>query len=103
MTVTYQDPCHLAHGQRVRGQPRKLLQAIPGLKLNEMEAPTAAAAAPVSTTLPIPACRSHLLQEKMQSMAATQAGAVVAPNPGCMLQLRYGARQLWTRSSKCIT
>jgi Fe-S oxidoreductase len=35
----------------------------------------------------------HLLQEKMQAIAATKAGAVVAPNPGCMLQLRYGARE----------
>ena len=29
----------------------------------------------------------------MQAIAATKAGAVVAPNPGCMLQLRYGARE----------
>ena len=28
--VTYQDSCHLAHGQRVRSAPRKLLAAIPG-------------------------------------------------------------------------
>jgi glycolate oxidase iron-sulfur subunit len=34
-----------------------------------------------------------LLQEKMQSVGATQAQAVVAPNPGCMLQLRYGAQR----------
>jgi glycolate oxidase iron-sulfur subunit len=33
-----------------------------------------------------------LLKQKMQAVAATQAEAVVAPNPGCMLQLRYGAR-----------
>src|SRR5262249_26136925 len=29
--VTYQDSCHLAHGQRVRSAPRKLLSAVPGL------------------------------------------------------------------------
>jgi Fe-S oxidoreductase len=29
----------------------------------------------------------------MQSVAATKAEAVVAPNPGCMLQLRYGAQR----------
>jgi Fe-S oxidoreductase len=29
VTVTYQDSCHLAHGQRVRTQPRKLLRAVP--------------------------------------------------------------------------
>jgi len=35
----------------------------------------------------------HLLREKMQAIAATRAEAVVAPNPGCMLQLRYGAER----------
>ena len=32
-----------------------------------------------------------LLKEKMQSVSAAHADAVVAPNPGCLLQLRYGA------------
>jgi Fe-S oxidoreductase len=34
----------------------------------------------------------HLLREKMQLVGATSADAIVAPNPGCMLQLRNGAR-----------
>jgi Fe-S oxidoreductase len=29
----------------------------------------------------------------MQSVASTEADSVVAPNPGCMLQLRYGSQQ----------
>ena len=35
----------------------------------------------------------ELLREKMASIASTGAEAVVAPNPGCMLQLRYGAKR----------
>jgi glycolate oxidase iron-sulfur subunit len=35
-TVTYQDSCHLAHGQRIRSAPRKLLAAVPGLTFREM-------------------------------------------------------------------
>ena len=35
-TVTYQDSCHLVHGQKIRNAPRQLLRAIPGLKLREM-------------------------------------------------------------------
>ena len=34
--VTYQDSCHLAHGQRVRSAPRELLRQVPGLTLKEM-------------------------------------------------------------------
>ena len=28
--VTWDDPCHLLHGQKIRAQPRALLAAIPG-------------------------------------------------------------------------
>jgi glycolate oxidase iron-sulfur subunit len=93
MTVTYQDPCHLAHGQRVRAQPRKLLQAIPGLKLVEMEGSERCCGSAGIYNITHARMSQSLLSEKMQAVAATRAGAIVAPNPGCMLQLRYGARQ----------
>jgi glycolate oxidase iron-sulfur subunit len=35
-TVTYQEPCHLAHAQRITAQPRSLLAQVPGLELVEM-------------------------------------------------------------------
>jgi glycolate oxidase iron-sulfur subunit len=92
-TVTYQDPCHLAHGQRVRDQPRKLLRAIPGLELKEMTGADHCCGSAGIYNITHPDMSRHLLQEKMQAIAATKAGAVVAPNPGCMLQLRYGARE----------
>jgi Fe-S oxidoreductase len=93
MTVTYQDPCHLAHGQKVRAQPRKLLQAIPGLKLIEMPASDSCCGSAGIYNLTHSGMSQHLLKEKMQSVAATHAEAIVAPNPGCMLQLRYGAQR----------
>src|SRR5438309_11829568 len=35
-TVTYQESCHLAHGQRIRKPPRQLLAAVPGLTFREL-------------------------------------------------------------------
>ena len=93
MTVTYQDPCHLAHGQRIRNQPRQLLQAIPGLRLVEMEGADRCCGSAGIYNLTHGEMSQQLLQEKMQSVAATHADAVVAPNPGCMLQLTYGAKK----------
>ena len=93
MTVTYQDPCHLAHGQRVRSQPRNLLQAIPGLQLKEMDGSDRCCGSAGIYNLTHPGMSQYLLKEKMQSVASTEADSVVAPNPGCMLQLRYGARE----------
>ena len=93
MTVTYQDPCHLAHGQRIRTQPRDLLRAIPGLKLVEMEGADRCCGSAGIYNLTHPEMSQHLLEEKMRAAAATGAEAVVAPNPGCMLQWRFGARR----------
>jgi glycolate oxidase iron-sulfur subunit len=93
LTVTYQDPCHLVHGQRIRNQPRKLLQSIPGLTLVEMEGSDRCCGSAGIYNLTHADMSQHLLEEKMQSVAATKAEAVVAPNPGCMLQLRYGAQR----------
>jgi glycolate oxidase iron-sulfur subunit len=39
-----------------------------------------------------PSMSQHLLKEKMQAVTAANADAIVAPNPGCMLQLRYGGQ-----------
>ena len=92
LTVTYQDPCHLAHGQKVRSQPRQLLQAIPGLKLIEMEGADRCCGSAGIYNITHAGMSQHLLKEKMQSVGATTAEAMVAPNPGCMLQLAYGAK-----------
>ncbi len=92
ITVTYQDPCHLAHGQRVRNQPRALLRAIPGLELREMEGADRCCGSAGIYNITHPEMSRQLLEEKIRAVAATGASAVVAPNPGCMLQLNYGAR-----------
>lgn len=92
LTVTYQDPCHLAHGQRVRAEPRALLAAVPGIVLKEMEASDRCCGSAGIYNVVQPEMADVLLREKMEAIRATGAAAVVAPNPGCMLQLRYGAK-----------
>jgi len=93
ISVTYQDPCQLAHGQRVRNQPRNLLKTIPELHLKEMDGSDRCCGSAGIYNITHPGMSQHLLKEKMQSVAATQAEVVIAPNPGCMLQLRYGSQQ----------
>jgi Fe-S oxidoreductase len=93
MTVTYQDPCHLAHGQKVRNQPRKLLQSIPGLTFTEQEGSDRCCGSAGIYNITHPDMSQHLLEEKMQAIGTTGAEAVVAPNPGCMLQLGYGSKR----------
>jgi glycolate oxidase iron-sulfur subunit len=90
--VTYQDACHLAHAQRIRKQPRDLIQSIPGVELVEMRHPEiCCGAAGLYSTLE-PSMSTRILQEKTDDVLATRAEIVVAANPGCQMQLAAGIR-----------
>ncbi len=91
VVVTYSDPCHLAHGQGVRAEPRALLGAIPGVTVREMDPPDRCCGSAGIYNLLEPEMADEVLREKMEAVRATGAAVVVAPNPGCMIQLRYGA------------
>jgi Fe-S oxidoreductase len=93
LTVTYQDPCHLAHGQKVRLQPRQLLAAIPGLRLVEMDGADRCCGSAGIYNVTNPQMSQEVLREKMHSVGRTGVQGIVAPNPGCMLQLQYGAHR----------
>lgn len=92
ITATYQDSCHLAHGQRVRTQPRKLLQSVPGLEFREMPlADICCGSAGIYNVLQNEMSMA-VLDKKMENVNRTGAQVIVTANPGCMLQLEAGAR-----------
>jgi glycolate oxidase iron-sulfur subunit len=92
LRVTYQDSCHLLHGQRVRNAPRQLLRAIPGLELVELpHSDICCGSAGVYNVTQTQASLA-LLEDKMHHAAATRAETIVTANPGCLLQLRAGAQ-----------
>ncbi|MGI8550008.1 MAG: (Fe-S)-binding protein [Dehalococcoidia bacterium] len=89
-TVTYQEPCHLAHAQRIAAAPRTLLAAIPGLKLVEMaEASLCCGSAGIYSIIQ-PQMSADLRDRKLSHALATEAQIIATANPGCMLQLRAG-------------
>ena len=93
LKVAYQDACHLAHGQGIRLQPRKLLSQIPGLELvNLKDSDTCCGSAGIYNLVQ-PEMSDALLKRKMSNIAATGAQAVATGNAGCMMQLRLGVRQ----------
>jgi glycolate oxidase iron-sulfur subunit len=90
--VTYQDSCHLAHGQRIRTQPRKLLRAVPGLVLREMPmSDLCCGSAGIYNVLQNEMAMT-ILKSKMDYVNMTGAEVIVTANPGCMLQLKAGAK-----------
>jgi glycolate oxidase iron-sulfur subunit len=96
LRVTYQDACHLVHGQGIRNQPRQLLRKIPGLELIEMNDSDVCCGSAGIYNLTHPDVSVQLLDQKMDNVLATGAHAVVAPNPGCSMQLAYGAQRKGT-------
>jgi glycolate oxidase iron-sulfur subunit len=91
-TVTYQDSCHLAHGQKVRSAPRKLLSVVPGLTLREMSGADVCCGSAGIYNVTQTEMSTQILASKMKMVNATEAGIVATANPGCMLQLQAGVR-----------
>ncbi len=93
MTVTYHDPCHVVHGQKIRAEPRRLLAQVPGLKVVDLvEADWCCGSAGIYN-LTEPEMAGRLLRRKAGHILATGAEAVVTANPGCILQIVQGLRQ----------
>jgi glycolate dehydrogenase iron-sulfur subunit len=90
--VTYQDSCHLLHGQKIREAPRQLLRAIPGVEFVELPfADICCGSAGVYNVTETKASLD-LLAEKMAFARSTNAQIIATANPGCLLQLRAGAK-----------
>ena len=91
--VSYHDACHLSHGQKIRLQPRKLLQQIPGLKLVEMdEADTCCGSAGVYNVTE-PEMARQLLDRKLENLKATGASIIATGNPGCLAWIAAGLKE----------
>ena len=89
--VTYQDSCHLLHGQKVREAPRALLRAIPGLELVELPYSDICCGSAGVYNITQTEASLELLAEKMKHASSTKAAMIVTANPGCLLQMRAGA------------
>jgi glycolate oxidase iron-sulfur subunit len=92
MRVTYQDSCHLLHGQRIRNAPRQLLRAIPSLDFVELPYSEICCGSAGVYNVTETQAALDLLADKMQNASATQAQIIATANPGCLLQLRAGTQ-----------
>lgn len=92
-SATYHDACHLAHGQKVVGPPRQLLEAIPGLKLAPLpEADMCCGSAGIYNVTQ-PKMARALLERKWKNVESTGAQWVVLGNPGCHAWIAQAAKE----------
>ena len=92
LRVAYHDPCHLAHGQGVRREPRELLRRLPGIELVELTNADWCCGSAGVYNLTHPEMADAQLERKLDSIARVMPEVVVASNPGCLLHMERGAR-----------
>jgi glycolate oxidase iron-sulfur subunit len=90
--VVYQDACHLAHGQRVRAQPRALLRAIKGVTVVDIEDAERCCGSAGIYNLTHPEISRELQQDKVRKILDASPDVIVSANPGCILQIAAGLR-----------
>jgi glycolate oxidase iron-sulfur subunit len=91
--VTYQDSCHLAHGQKVKLAPRKLLRSIPGLQFVEMPLSDLCCGSAGIYNVVHDDMAAAVLAKKMTYVNSVRPDVIATANPGCMLQLEAGVRR----------
>jgi glycolate oxidase iron-sulfur subunit len=85
--VTYQEPCHLVHAQRIAAAPRRLLAQIPGIELREMNESSLCCGSAGVYNITQPEMAERLGKRKIENALATSPTTIVTANPGCALQL----------------
>jgi Fe-S oxidoreductase/FAD/FMN-containing dehydrogenase len=90
MTVTWHDPCHMGRAGGIYEPPRQVLQAIPGVKLVEMEhnREHSHCCGGVITLVENPDTGKIVGDIRVREAEATGAEAIVASCPCCEVQLR---------------
>lgn len=87
-TVVYQDACHLQHAQKIKQQPRQLLNMIPGLTLVDCDESELCCGAAGSYNLTQPEMSDRLGNRKLDHLLQSNPDIIASANAGCSLQLQ---------------
>ncbi|MGK2965961.1 MAG: (Fe-S)-binding protein [Tepidiformaceae bacterium] len=91
--LTYQDPCHLAHAQRIKEAPRMLLDGIGGCHLIETQGADMCCGAAGIYSLVQPEMSARLRSRKADQFRKHRPGIVATANPGCQMQYEAAVRE----------
>jgi len=87
LVVTYHDPCHLAKGQGIQEQPRKLIQSVEEIEFREMRKADACCGGGGSFQFDEPNLSRSITEKKIASILETGADVVATPCPSCRMAL----------------
>ena len=89
-TVTYHEGCHLRREIGVTTQPRALIEAAPGVDLVEMEQAEVCCGFGGTFAVKYADISGAMLADKVRSVEATGADAVVSCDSTCLMQIGGG-------------
>jgi len=91
--VTYHDPCHLVHTQKITLEPRQIIRQLDGATFVELpESTWCCGSAGIYNILRYEDSMS-MLERKIRNLQSTNTEVVLTANPGCHLQLAYGIKR----------
>jgi glycolate oxidase iron-sulfur subunit len=94
LKATWDDPCHLCHGQGIHREPRQLLAEIPQLELSPLDHPEDCCGSAGIYSLQQPALARTILARKIKEIQDTGVRTLITANPGCHLWIESGLRKL---------
>jgi L-lactate dehydrogenase complex protein LldE len=86
-TVTYHDSCSGLRELGIKAQPRKLLAAVKGLKLNELPGAETCCGFGGTFAIKYPDISDKMVRDKIADIEGTGAACVLAGDLGCLLQI----------------
>jgi glycolate oxidase iron-sulfur subunit len=93
LRVACHDACHLAHAQRIRGEPRELLRGIPGVEVCEVPDGDQCCGSAGIYNLLQPDSAREIGARKVENILSTQSQLLASSNPGCTLQIQMMLRE----------
>lgn len=98
VTVAYDAPCHLLHGQRISAPPLAVLAAIPGLEQVPLADSDQCCGSAGIYNLVEPGMSNLVLAPKLANIEASGAAIVATGNPGCLMQIGAGLLRSGSRT-----
>ncbi len=92
-TVTYHDSCSGLRELGVKAQPRALLGRVQGLQVREMREPETCCGFGGTFSVKFGDISARMSDNKCEQIAATGVDAVVAGDPGCLLNIEGRLRR----------
>ncbi len=90
ISVAWDAPCHLEHGQRIASAPLQVLRAIGSIALRPLAESDQCCGSAGIFNLIQPEVAERVLAPKLAQIRASGASVIATANPGCLMQIGGG-------------